>query len=186
MIIIILFEFTSYFLHKGVAAYNDTLTTPPPQLYLPPKQPKKKIIRGEKNTLENTEEAACFLCNLFYVFFFPIVCRCSDLETWHIPKIHSKDYAHTATERGEIGFAKKYKVYLEEKEEYDRKKREILSGNSEEIERKLKELKEPSKPSYLSVLIFDVGNYELWMSFLILLFSFFIFFFIFFFYYCYP
>lgn len=146
----------------------DKLPTPPPSPYItsspvpetiskPKEEKEKKQIQRDK--IQNLEEKHCLLLNMFFCFFFPMVCRCSPLGLDDIPVVHSKDLAEIAIERAEKGFAKRYDKYLKEKVIYEKKKQ--LNPN----------LKPPSKPSLLNTLLLDVSSCELWFGVFIIVFS---------------
>lgn len=138
---------------------HNKMVTPPPRL-IPrpkPKKEKKKIPRG--GPVENLEEKHPLLCNLFYCFFFPYVCRCSPLELWEIFEVHTSDLAEVAVERGERGFAKRCEKYYKELAAYEKEKV------------KNPDAKEPSRPQYLFTLLFDVAHWDLLFALFCLLLS---------------
>jgi hypothetical protein len=142
------------------------LVTPPPDLKIVRSRKKIEKKREERVNPENLEEKWNWFSNIFFCFFFPVVCRRGNLETWHIPVVHSKDEAVRAVVKGERAWLPKYKKYLIAKAEYDR-----LKQMDETYD-----IKEPEKPSYISVLVFNVADWELFWSLFIMMLSYVIFF----------
>jgi hypothetical protein len=78
----------------------------------------KKFIRRKPNA----EEHAFFICNMFFIFFLPYVCRIKPVSDEDIPEPDSRDSSELAYNKTKDGWAKRYLKYSNELEKYEAEK----------------------------------------------------------------
>ncbi|KAA6398603.1 MAG: putative ATP-binding cassette sub-family C member Sur, partial [Streblomastix strix] len=105
---------------------------------------------------KNLEESHWFLCNLFYCFFMPFVCRVKHVTEEDIWPVEDKYTCELQTQRGYAGWGPKYAKYLDEVAEYERNKGHPTPDG--------KPLKEPKKPSLYLLILTDIGGWPLFLA----------------------
>jgi hypothetical protein len=88
----------------------------------------------------NLEEKSFFLLNIFYCFFCPFVCSQKILSDEDIPNCSVKDKTENIYPKIKKNWEKKYKKFIKEMDEYEKKKH---MNNK---------LKSPKKPNLFAVL----------------------------------
>ncbi|KAK2956863.1 Multidrug resistance-associated protein [Blattamonas nauphoetae] len=108
---------------------------------------------------KNSETSNFILCNMFYVFFFRFVCRCSPLKDEDIWDVSQSDSSQKNYERVHACWEKRYSRYLDERIEYERQKAANPSAK----------VKAPSKPGFGYIIFIILGNWRLIIGLILLL-----------------
>ena len=86
--------------------------------------PQTKIERQEKPPASewkrstNYEEAMPFICNIFYFFYFPYVCRIAPLMEEDIPQIAEADKGRDMTTKLSNNWTPLFNQYISDLDEY--------------------------------------------------------------------
>lgn len=68
---------------------------------------------------KNWEESSPFICNLFFCFYFPFVCRFSPLREENVPEIYKEDKSDSNTERLSKYWNPAFLEYVEKNEKFE-------------------------------------------------------------------
>lgn len=143
----------------------------------------------EWNRYKNWEEASPLICNLFYCFYFPFICRVAPLREENIPQISDVDKSQLNTDMFRSNWEPVAKEYEEKMAEYERKKKInkkfvfiliFLKTNFECIYIYIcifnnvsdKSLKKPKYPSLLKIIFKTYMDWQLFFAVICLLISF--------------
>ena len=80
---------------------------------------------------KNYEDSHLFICNLFFCFMMPFICRCSPITEKNIPNASKDDTCDVVMSKVSPRWKQKYSQYLDDMIQYDSKKQELERSDPE-------------------------------------------------------
>ncbi|KAA6352898.1 MAG: hypothetical protein EZS28_051575, partial [Streblomastix strix] len=99
----------------------------------------------------NKEDQHPFICNLFYIFFLPFVCRIRPVTKEDVYQVAKDDRTEENAMKVSAGWDKSVKKYIKQIQHYI----SVKETDSKST------IKEPDKPSLMNTLIFQLGDFKL-------------------------
>ncbi|KAA6383550.1 MAG: putative Multidrug resistance-associated protein 1, partial [Streblomastix strix] len=125
-----------------------------PSIFLPEGFDPKEVKREK-----NKEESHPFICNLLYIFFLPFVCRISPVTKQDIYEVSKEDRTELNAKKVSLRWNKRMESYAKDFQQY------LLEKESNPSSK----MKEPSKPSLMRTLVWELNDYKLVLAFVFML-----------------